>query len=72
MNTLAFLSLIPSTGSLVGLIVWVAILCVVAWTIIALVKSSGIPIPAPVWIVLTALCAIFLILLIAKFFGLLL
>lgn len=66
---LAVLALIPSTGGLLGLLVWVAIACIVAWAIIALVKSSGVPIPQPVWIVLTAFIGIALILLIARFFG---
>ncbi len=60
---------IPAAGSLVGLLIWVAILCIVVWAIIALIKWSGITIPQPVWIILTALVAIFLILLIARVFG---
>lgn len=58
-----------STGSLIGLLVWVAIACIVVWAIIALVKWSGIPIPQPVWIILTAFIGIALILVIARFFG---
>lgn len=60
---------IVSTGSLIGLLVWVAIACIVAWAIFALVKWSGIPIPQPVWIILTAFIGIALILIIARFFG---
>ena len=60
---------IPSSGSLVGLIIWAAILAVAVWAIIALVKWSGVQIPQPVWIVLSALVAIFLILFIARIFG---
>lgn len=70
MNTLAsILALLPSTGGLIGLLVWVAIACIVAWAIIALVKWSGIPIPQPVWILLSAFIGIALILIIARFFG---
>ncbi len=69
MNTLALLALVPSTGGLIGLLVWVAIACIVAWAIIALIKWSGIPIPQPVWILLTAFIGIALILIIARFFG---
>lgn len=48
MNILAIL---PSSGSLIGLLVWVAIAAVVVWAIVALIKWSGIPIPQPVWII---------------------
>lgn len=70
MNTLALLSILPPTSGLIGLLIWVAIAAIVAWAIIALVKWSGIPIPQPVWIILTAFIGIFLILLIARAFGL--
>jgi len=68
-SLLAVLAVLPGTGSLIGLLVWVAIACIVAWAIIALIKWSGIPIPQPVWIILTAFIGIALILLIARFFG---
>lgn len=49
MNTLlAFLAAAPSTSDMIGLLVWVAIACVVIWGIIALVKWSGLTIPQPV------------------------
>lgn len=70
MNTLLLLAVLPSTGSLLSLLIWVAIACVVVWAIIALIKWSGVPIPQPVWIILTAFIAIALILFIAKMFGL--
>lgn len=71
MNALAiFLAVLPSTGALISLLIWVAIACVVIWAIIALVRWSGIPIPQPVWIILTAFVCIALILLIARLFGL--
>lgn len=73
MNTLLLAAVaVPSVGGLLGILVWVAIAVVVIAAIIALVKYSGIPIPQPVWIVLGAFIAIVLILLIAKFAGLLL
>ena len=71
MNLILFLANLPSTSSLIGLFLWVAIACLVIWGIIALVKSSGIPIPQPVWIVLTVLIGVCLILLIGRFFGVL-
>jgi len=70
MNTLLFLAALPSTSSLIGLLVWVAIAAIVIWGIIALVKWSGIVIPQPVWIILTCFVCIALILLIARLFGL--
>lgn len=72
MNALLLLATgLPSAGSLIGLLVWVAIAAVVVWAIIALVRWSGIPIPQPVWIILTAFLGIACILLIARFFGML-
>lgn len=60
---------LPSTNSLIGLFVWVAVAALIVWGVVALVKWSGVPIPQPVWIVLTVLIGVFLILLIARFFG---
>jgi len=73
MNTLSLLAVgaLGSTGGLVGLLVYVAIAAVVVWGIIALVKWSGIVIPQPVYIILVCLACIFLILLIARAFGVL-
>lgn len=68
---LFLLTTLPSTSALVSLLIWVAIAAVVIWAIIALVRWSGIAIPQPVWIVLTALLGILLIIFIAKMFGLL-
>lgn len=65
MNILAAL---PSATSLVGLLVWVAIFAIVAWAIIALIKWSGIPIPQPAWIILTAFIGIALVLFLARLF----
>lgn len=65
----SFVSVV-STGSLIGLLIWVAIAAVVISAIIALVKWSGIAIPQPVWIVLWAFIAIALFLFIARMFGL--
>ncbi len=65
----AILLAFASTGSLVGLLVWVAIACIVCWAIIALVKWSGVPIPQPVWIILTAFIGIALILFLARVLG---
>jgi hypothetical protein len=62
---------VPSVSSLIGLLVWVAIAVIVICAIVALIKLSGIVIPQPVWIVLGAFIGIGLILLIARFFGML-
>lgn len=70
MNPLVTLALLPSTSSLIGLLVWVAIAAIVVWAIIALVKWSGVPIPQPVYIILAAFLGIALILLLARLFGL--
>lgn len=68
---MSYLAILPSSASLIGLLIWVAIAAVVIWAIIALVKWSGIPIPQPVWIILTAFVCIALIILIARLFGIL-
>lgn len=60
-----------STSGLLGVLLWVAIAAVVIWAIIALVRWSGIPIPQPVIIILTALVCIFLIILLFRAFGML-
>lgn len=67
--SLLSLATLPSTTGLIQLFVWIAIAALVVWGIVALVRWSGIPIPQPVWIILTVFIGIFLILLIAKFFG---
>lgn len=70
MTTLALATVFAvGAGGIVNLLVLVAIVCVVVWAVIALVKWSGIAIPQPVWIILTAFVCIFLILLIARAFG---
>lgn len=69
MSLLTLFAVFPSSGSLIGLLVWVAIACIVCWAIIALVKWSGIPIPQPVWIILTAFIGIALILFLARMMG---
>lgn len=70
-TSLAVTALSFSTGSLLGILLWVAVLAVVVWAVIALVRWSGVPIPQPVIIILTALVAIFLIILLFRAFGML-
>lgn len=48
-------------GSLVGLLLKVAILAVVIWAVVALLRWAGITIPEPVRIILIALVCIALI-----------
>jgi hypothetical protein len=50
-----------ATGGLVGLLIKVAIACVVIWAIWALLQWAGIAIPRPVQIILIALFCILLI-----------
>ena len=70
MNTLLItLAVLPSTGGLIGFLVWVAVAAIVIWAVIALVRWSGLPIPQPVIIIFTAFVGIFLILLMARALG---
>lgn len=48
-------------GGLVGILIKVAILCVIFWAVYALLQWAGIVIPRPVQIVLIALGCIVLI-----------
>lgn len=41
MNALLLLAVFPSTGSLIQLLIYVAIAAVVVWAIIALVRGGG-------------------------------
>ncbi len=68
-NFLCVSSSFPSTGGLIGLMVWVAIACVVIWAIVALIRWSKIKPPQPVIIIFWAFVSIALIVLIARFFG---
>lgn len=54
---------------LLGLFMWVAIACVVAWGIVAFVKWLQWPIPEPVRIVAIVLFCIFMILLMFRVFN---
>lgn len=69
MNIIPFIAALPSSTGLVQLFIWVAIAALVIWGIIALVKWSGIPIPQPVWIILTVLIGVFCIIALARLFG---
>lgn len=62
---------IPSSGSLMGILFWVAVLAVVFVAIVAIVRQTGIVIPPIVKIVFWALVSIFLIVLLFKLFGVL-
>lgn len=50
-----------ATGGLVGLLIKVAVACVVIWAIYALLQWAGVTIPRPVQIILIALLCILLI-----------
>ncbi len=46
----------PGGGGLLGLLLTVAIVCVIIWAVYALLQWAGIAIPRPVQIILIALC----------------
>jgi len=60
-----------NTNDLLGLLLFVAIACVVLWAIQALIKWAGWTIPTPVRIIFIALLCIVLIIYLFKIFGLL-
>lgn len=68
---MSFLAASISSSSLIGLLIWVAIAAIVIFAILALIKWAGIVIPPPVQIIFWAFLSIALVLLIARFFGLL-
>lgn len=67
MKTLLALTQLVS-HPLLNAFVWLAIACLIVWGVIALIRSTGITIPAPVKIVVYVLGGIFLILLAVKLF----
>lgn len=69
MNLLLAATTIALPGSLLGVLLWVAVLAVVIWAVSALLQWSGITIPPPVKIIAIALVCIFLILLLFRLFG---
>lgn len=58
-----------SVDALVHFFLVAAIIALIVWGLVALIKSAGWAIPQPVWIVLTVLVGIFLIVFIARLFG---
>lgn len=60
---------LPSVGALVHVFIILAIVALIVWGVIALIRYSGWVIPQPVWIVLTVLGGIFLIVFLARIFG---
>lgn len=71
MNLLLILGAALVAGGLIGLLVKIAILCVVVWAIFALLQWAGITIPRPVQIILIALFCILAIYWIVELFGVL-
>lgn len=61
MNLLLLSAIVLAGGGLVGLLLKVAIACVVIWAIYALLQWAGIVIPRPVQIILIALVCIVMI-----------
>ncbi len=68
---MTLLTATAETGGLLHLLLIVAIACVVAWAIFALIKWAGWTIPQPIWIILTALFCIFVIVKLFQIFGML-
>ncbi len=68
---LAFLAdaALPSVGALIHIFLVLAIVALIVWGVISLIRYSGWTIPQPVYIVLTVLGGIFLIVWLAKVFG---
>lgn len=58
MNTLLILGALVVAGGLLGLLLKVAIVCVIVWAVYALLQWAGIAIPRPVQIILIALVCI--------------
>lgn len=58
-----------SVDALIHFFIILAIIVLIVWGIIALIKCMGWAIPQPVWIVLTVLGGIFLIVWLARIFG---
>ena len=68
---IALLSLlaVESAGGLVGLLLYVAIACIVIWAIWALINWTGVSIPEPVRIIAIALLCIVAIVLLFRAVG---
>lgn len=64
---------VPSANSLIGLLFTVAIICVVVWAIVALVRWAfpTFRLPEPVRIILIALACIVAIIFLFRLFGIL-
>jgi hypothetical protein len=60
---------LPSVAGLVHIFIVLAIVALIVWGVIALIRYAGWTIPQPVWIVLTVLGGIFLIVFLARVFG---
>lgn len=71
MNSIVLLAQagLPSISVLIHVFIWLAIVALIVWGVVALLRYAGWAIPQPVWIVLTVLGGIFLIIMLAKVFG---
>lgn len=69
--TLIHIAALVAEGGLIGLLLKVAIACVVIWAIYALLQWAGITIPRPVQIILIALACILIIYWLFAIFGML-
>ena len=69
MNAILIASANIAAGGMVGLLMKVAIACVVIWAIWALLQWAGITIPRPVQIIFIALVCILIIYWLFEIFG---
>jgi hypothetical protein len=59
MNTLSLIAgTVSFPSGLLGILLTVAIVCIVVWAVYALLQWAGIAIPRPIQIILIALCCI--------------
>lgn len=69
MNTLLAAAGLFSVDALIHAFIVLAIVALIIWGVVALLRYMGWAIPQPVWIVLTVLGGIFLIVWLARVFG---
>jgi hypothetical protein len=72
MQALILLGAVLVSGGLLGLLLKVAIACVIIWAVYALLQWAGIAIPRPVQIIFIALVCILIIYWLFEIFGALL
>ena len=69
MNIILILAAVVIPGGLLGLLLKVAVACVIIWAIYALLQWAGITIPRPIVIIATALICILVLYWLFEIFG---